>query len=78
MYGALPMIRDIQFRQTRSIERPTNCCEVWINGHIVATIYPSDQYGIRVLSRHTVITRQSDIGDDVQMSTIEFRPPASR
>ena len=61
---------NIEFKPCLSVTRDANMCEIWIDGRMIACIYPSDRNGIRIMSRH--VERAAIV--DTEIILIEFKP----
>lgn len=66
------------FRLTRSITRNAEVVEIWDDGgHLMATMYPVDDTGIRIMSRHLEgVTSLEDTGDGVGAVSVSFKSRA--
>jgi hypothetical protein len=65
----------IEFRREQHFIRKTEMIEVWIDGRLMAAVYPNENGdGIRVMSRHVhgqpLMTLTSDVPD---MKSWEFK-----
>jgi hypothetical protein len=44
----------IEFRQAQHTQRPTDVVEVWVDGDMLAVIYPHREDGIKIISQDMV------------------------